>query len=112
MSPTTFLLHFKFPRMRARHSVLLADIARTYAYVEGNAVKRAIRCARTPGVQIVCVYRFGQWLRSQPLLVRVVLEPLYGMLNTFVRIAWGAEIPRAAKIGPGLYIGHFGGITI
>ena len=29
-----------------------------------------------------------------------------------VRVMWGIELPRSATIGPGLYIGHFGGITI
>ncbi|HTN65138.1 MAG TPA: serine acetyltransferase, partial [Burkholderiaceae bacterium] len=33
-------------------------------------------------------------------------------LNGLVKIVWGIELPRGATIGPGLYIGHFGGITI
>lgn len=37
---------------------------------------------------------------------------VYFFLNGLVKILWGMEIPRAVRIGPGLYIGHFGGITV
>jgi serine O-acetyltransferase len=29
-----------------------------------------------------------------------------------MRIFWGIELPRGVRAGPGLYIGHFGGLTI
>jgi serine O-acetyltransferase len=41
-----------------------------------------------------------------------LLQPIYFVLNGLVKIIWGIELPRSATIGPGLYIGHFGGITI
>jgi serine O-acetyltransferase len=63
-------------------------------------------------VQAVVVYRFGQWARLQSRLLRCVLDPMYWTCNALIRITWGIELPRGAKIGPGLYIGHFGGITI
>lgn len=58
------------------------------------------------------VLRFGQWARSMPLLFRLVLDPIYFLLNLLVHVLWGIEIPRATVVGPGLFIGHFGGITI
>ena len=33
-------------------------------------------------------------------------------MNGIIQIMWGIEIQYAANIGAGLYIGHFGGITI
>jgi serine O-acetyltransferase len=78
----------------------------------GSPLKRWLNCARAPGVHAVIVLRFGQWLLRRNALVRWPLAPLYVLLNVYVQIAWGIEIPRATRIGPGLYIGHFGGITV
>jgi serine O-acetyltransferase len=71
-----------------------------------------VSCARTPGVHAVVVFRFGQWLLRRNVIWRIVLDPLYLMLNYFTQTMWGIDLPRTARIGPGLYIGHFGGITI
>ncbi len=45
-------------------------------------------------------------------LLRILFDPLYMILDFFVQALWGIEIPRTAKVGPGLYIGHYGGITV
>lgn len=58
------------------------------------------------------VFRFGQWMDSQPVLLRLLLHSIYFFLNGLVQIMWGIELPRSATIGPGLYIGHSGGIVI
>jgi len=92
--------------------VLRADIMRTYEYLQGGRLRRTVNCLRSPGVQAVIVFRFGQWLDSQPSLLKLLLQPIYFVLNGLVQIMWGIELPRSAMIGPGLYIGHFGGITI
>jgi len=92
--------------------VLRADIMRTYEYLQGGRLRRAVNCLRSPGVQAVIVFRFGQWLDSQPSLLKVLLQPIYFVLNGLIQIMWGIELPRSATIGPGFYIGHFGGITI
>jgi serine O-acetyltransferase len=47
-----------------------------------------------------------------PLPFRIVLDPIYFVLNLLIQMIWGIEIPRATVVGPGLFIGHFGGITI
>ena len=93
-------------------SVLRRDIERTYVRLGGGRGRRWIGCLRAPGVQAVIVLRFGQWLLRRHRLVRIVLDPVYHVLNLAVQIVWGIEVPRHAKIGPGFYIGHFGGITI
>jgi len=91
---------------------LRADMKRTYGYLQGGRLRRTLNCLRAPGVQAVIVFRFGQWLDSQPALLKLLLQPIYFVLNGLVQIMWGIELPRSATIGPGLYIGHFGGIII
>jgi serine O-acetyltransferase len=93
-------------------AALKADFGRTYFYARGGRLSKILQCARTPGVHAVLVLRFGQWARSMPLLFRLVLDPIYFVLNLLIQILWGIEIPRATVVGPGLFIGHFGGITI
>jgi serine O-acetyltransferase len=85
---------------------------RTYELLEGSKILRIINCLRSPGVQVVVVMRLGQWSLLQPKLVRVIIDPIYFTINGILKIMWGIEIPRNARIGPGFYIGHFGGITI
>jgi serine O-acetyltransferase len=92
--------------------VLRADIMRTYEYLQGGRLRRVVNCLRSPGVQAVVVFRFGQWLDSRPLVLKLLLHPIYFVLNGLVQVMWGIELPRSATIGPGFYIGHSGGITI
>lgn len=88
------------------------DVKRTYDLLSGGRLARILGCIRAPGVQAVVVYRFGQWLRRQPGVLRLFFEPIYLVLNVLMHVMWGIELPRSARIGPGLYIGHFGGITV
>lgn len=98
--------------MTAHWSFLREDVLRTYRYLEGRSFIKILHCLRTPGVQAVAIYRFGQWSRSLHLVFRLFLDPVYIVLNELIKVLWGIELPRSARIGPGLYIGHFGGITI
>jgi serine O-acetyltransferase len=93
-------------------SPLRADLRRRYAMTSGSTLKRVLSCARAPGVHAVLVLRFGQWSRRRSKLLRIVFDPIYAILDFMVQALWGIEIPRAAKVGPGLYIGHYGGITV
>jgi len=65
-----------------------------------------------PGFQAIAVHRFGQWVAITPRIFRIILVPLHILLHTWIRIAWGIDIIRTAKIGPSFYIGHFGGIVV
>jgi serine O-acetyltransferase len=78
----------------------------------GSRLKRVLSCARAPGVHAVLVLRFGQWSRRRPKLLRILFDPIYVILDFMVQALWGIEIPRGARVGPGLYIGHYGGITV
>jgi serine O-acetyltransferase len=93
-------------------SPLRADLRRRYAMTSGSTLRRVLACARAPGVHAVLVLRFGQWCRRRPKALRILLDPLYMVLDFFVQALWGIEIPRTARVGPGLYIGHYGGITV
>jgi serine O-acetyltransferase len=92
--------------------MLKQDILRTYNMAEGSRLHKLIRCYRAPGVHAVTVYRFGQWLKRQSVIWRLFLEPFFVFSYHRIRSKWGIEIPRGADIGPGLYIGHYGAITI
>ena len=93
-------------------NILKKDIARTSEYINGNKFKKFIGCYRSPGVHAITIFRFGQWLSSQSLLIRIPLEPIYMFLYYRIRTKWGIELPRTAIIGEGMYIGHSGGIFI
>jgi serine O-acetyltransferase len=92
--------------------MLKNDILRTYNYSSGNRIQRVIDCYRSPGVHAVITLRFGQWLLKQNIFFQILLTPIYIFQYHRIRSKWGIEIPRATEIGEGLYIGHFGGITI
>jgi serine O-acetyltransferase len=93
-------------------AALKADIRRTWKYTKGGTLRRIVECLRSPGVQTMAVYRYGRWAQSMPIVLRLVLDPIYIVLNGLIQILWGIELPRNATVGPGLYIGHFGGITV
>lgn len=93
-------------------SALVTDLKRAYQHARGGRVHRILECARTPGVHAVLVFRLGHWALTQPKWARIVLDPVYIFANAAVHILWGIEISRHARIGPGLWIAHFGGITV
>jgi serine O-acetyltransferase len=89
------------------------DMRRAYNYAQGRRHwLRLLDCALQPGVQAVSVYRFGRWLKVRNKLLRLAAEPIYFVLSGLIKVLWGIELPRGAKIGAGLYIGHFGGIVV
>ena len=93
-------------------SILREDLARTYNLAAGGRLGRLLECFRQPGTHAVVVLRFGQWLLRQHLIVRLFLELIYIYFDHRLRAKWGIQILRRARIGPGLYIGHYGGIFV
>ena len=91
---------------------LARDLGRSYAQTAGSRPRRLIELFRSPGVHATVTLRFGQWLRSQNLFVKVLLKPLYALQNHRMMAKWGIMIQPGAEIGPGLHIYHFGGIFI
>ena len=91
---------------------LRADIARTAKKAGGGLARRSLVAWRSPGVHAVAALRFGQWLSTRGLPLRIALTPVYVMLARRSRGRWGIEIPRATRVGPGLYIGHAGCVVV
>lgn len=61
----------------------------------------------------VWTYRFGRRVdRRPPGLARRLLTRCYWLLFRVVETAVGVSLPKAAQIGPGLRIWHFGGIFL
>jgi len=59
------------------------------------------------------VYRLGRWsrtIRSPWLALPVKL--VYRILDFLIHVLFGISISSNSNIGPGFYIGHFGGIVI
>jgi len=73
--------------------------------------------AGTYGLQALLAYRLGRWLLHArrkwhlwPLLP--VCWPLYFLLSRYARVVFDIRLDLSADIGPGFYIGHFGGISV
>ena len=80
--------------------------------VNAGRLRRALVAWRSPGVHAVIVLRFGQWVAQHGFLLRMLLTPVYVLQFRRIRLRWGIEIPRATKVGPGLYIGHSGCVVV
>ncbi len=66
----------------------------------------------TYGFHATLVYRLKQYLDSFYFPINKILSLFYFILSNLIRIFYGIYIDPGAKIGKGLYIGHFGGIYI
>jgi serine O-acetyltransferase len=94
-----------------------ADMER-YEHYYGEGVRwtpwrRARLLARSEGLWALAVYRFGRYLRSDaPAVVRSVLHGPHAAVQQGLRILIGVNLDPDARIGPGLYVGHSGGIWV
>jgi serine O-acetyltransferase len=91
---------------------LARDLRRSYSLTAGSRLRRLIELYRSPGIHAVITFRFGQWIRERPLLVRMLLKPLHALQNHRMMAKWGIMIQPGARIDGGLHIFHFGGIFI
>ena len=92
-----------------------ADL-RHFTGLKGSGDTRLARMRNllsSQGVWAAAVYRFGLWVHCQaPRPIALPLKLPYLVAQKLVEIATGIRIPARATIGPGLYIGHFGGIIL
>jgi serine O-acetyltransferase len=68
----------------------------------------------TQGIWAIIVFRMGSWChvrKAKYFLLRFAL-PFLTIAQKLIEIATGISIPFTTRIGPGLYIGHFGGIIL
>lgn len=68
---------------------------------------------REQSVWAVWTYRFGRRIdRRAPGLAKRLLTRAYWLLFRLVETAVGISLPKAATIGPGLRVWHFGGVFL
>lgn len=67
---------------------------------------------REPAFRVILLYRICRYLkRRSGLLARVAYLP-FGFLFRGAKIRFGISLPIETRVGPGFYIGHYGGIVI
>jgi len=89
-----------------------ADVGRLRRY---GAEESALRLyLDNQSLWAILCYRAGHWLngRRWPFGVRHLIMGSYHLWWKWVEVATGISISPDCRIGPGLYIGHFGGIVL
>jgi serine O-acetyltransferase len=82
-------------------------------WAEGAPRTHVPRTLLTQGFWASCEYRFGHWARNgAPAWARLPLMVVSVFTHLLIEILTGISIQPAAKIGPGLQVGHFGGIFV
>lgn len=91
-----------------------ADLDRYFRYARAASLwSRARIVARTEGIWALGVYRATRWLhREAPAPLRLALRLPLSAVRGALTMALGIHLDPAARIGPGLYIGHSGGIWV
>lgn len=94
--------------------ILSVDFDRYHrAWLPARPRTAALRALFTYGFLAVCVYRYGRWCtRLRPRWFSLPFKLLYVVLKIPVELVFGIDISLNADIGPGLYVGHFGGIFL
>jgi serine O-acetyltransferase len=93
---------------------LRADVGRYFRYARAESLwARARIVALTEGIWATAIYRAGRWLlREAPVPVRFCLCVPLAAAREVMRLALGIHLDPASRIGPGLYIGHSGGVWV
>lgn len=98
--------------MNSEWGKIKLDYRRLTGIANAGSIRGFLVAACSPGFHAVLIFRFGKAISSLPRYLEVLILPVYVILNLYVRVFWGIEIGRNARIQGGLYIGHFGGIII
>ena len=103
-------------RQRARFAgALRADYRRylsSHRTVAGPFRAR-LAAALEFGFIAICVYRYGRWTRRiRPRIVAWPFAFVYHLAHFATKVLLGIDLSTDSRIGPGFYIGHFGGIII
>ncbi|MBN1472509.1 MAG: serine acetyltransferase [Syntrophaceae bacterium] len=85
-------------------------------YIRNNAgfFRRIKIVLLTQGIWAIIVYRASSWCHrnKRRLFYLRLLSPFLTILEKVTEITTGISLPPTARIGKGLYIGHFGGIIV
>ncbi|MCB1151880.1 serine acetyltransferase [bacterium] len=89
-----------------------ADLGRLRRYGSHGSTLRLI--LENQGLWAVICYRAGKWLNTHrpPPGLRHLIMAFYHAWWKSVEMSTGISISPDCTIGPGLYIGHFGGIVL
>ncbi len=90
------------------------DVARYFAEEQTRALHQKVwLILRRQEIWAILLYRIGSYIHvSFPRPLSLLLKVIWIPLNGFVSMLLDTHISRGAQIGPGLYIGHYGGIWI
>ncbi len=91
--------------------LLFADFFRYDGKCGWRYVLKQVLLRRSPGQHYSFWFRLSAYLRSKGKLY-VLPYKLSRFFHRKYTIKYGIEITPACQIGPGLYIGHFGGIHV
>lgn len=94
---------------------LRADIARYYALYETppSRYRRMRTVMDTEAIWAISVFRWGQHLEQEAsAFTRMLFKFPYQWASKWVGLKVGIHLFPETQIGPGFYIGHYGGIWI
>jgi serine O-acetyltransferase len=91
-----------------------ADLERYFRYARAEGALARLRLVvQTEGIWALAVYRLSRHVHTEaPAAVRLALRWPLAVVGGALRLALGIHLDPAARIGPGLYIGHSGGIWV
>lgn len=101
------------PQTRAPLTIeatLRADLFRYRARTDASAFISA--CIHEPGFRFTYCLRKVSFYRCRKHSLWIFAYSLYRVLYNHYRFKFGFDISPKTRIGPGLYIGHFGGVVI
>lgn len=94
---------------------LRADVARYLVLADPplSRYRRTRTVLETEAIWAIAVFRFGQYVYhdANP-FTRILLKPFYEWIAKMIGLAVGIHLFPDTSIGPGFYIGHYGGIWI
>jgi len=85
---------------------VVADVARFRQ--EDKSWRTLVRGLLSPGFQALLVYRIFRWFYER----HMPTQPIRFIVERFIEMTTGIELPVQARIGKGLRIYHFGGIIV
>jgi serine O-acetyltransferase len=92
---------------------MLAELKKDLERLPGKGLARLVVALQTPGFYATALHRLGndiytRWPRAAAVPAKLVYKPVASVAGW----AMGIYLAPTAKIGPGLYIGHWGGIRV
>jgi len=102
-------------RVEARPRSLWAILYKDYRRYRAAGARNALSVvALTQGFWASAIFRLSHWALARftwPIL-RTMAKVFCLLFQKFIEVITGISIPARSHIGPGLYIGHFGGIFV